>query len=171
MPAFAWQTRDEGAPIESDLTAVVNRKWLIANGRALEPMRDAARPSDVWEAFAGPVGEIVHDVIARQRHDPARRALEGGEREWEFQDQDQPGFTGSFSVLRKQLLVRSLLAEPALVKHEDLVGVLDRAEPVRDDDCGPAGKQAVEGLADHQLRLGVDARCSLVEYEELWIVR
>ena len=36
MLGFAWQTRDEGAPIESDLTAVVNRKWLIANGRRPE---------------------------------------------------------------------------------------------------------------------------------------
>ncbi len=50
MLAFAWQTRDEGAPIESDLTALVNRKWLIANGRALEPMRNAALPSDVRKA-------------------------------------------------------------------------------------------------------------------------
>ena len=38
------------------------------------------------------------------------------------------------AVRGEELLVRAALAHDALVEHEDLLGVLDRREAVRDDD-------------------------------------
>jgi len=37
------------------------------------------------------------------------------------------------SALREKLLMRALFAQAPFVKHENAVGVLDRAQPVRDD--------------------------------------
>jgi hypothetical protein len=42
-------------------------------------------------------------------------------------------------TLREQLLMRTLFAKPAFVKHEDAVGVLNRTQPVRDNQRGAPG--------------------------------
>ena len=41
------------------------------------------------------------------------------------------------STLRKQFLVSTLFAQPAFVKYQDPVGVLNRAQAMRDDQRGP----------------------------------
>ena len=53
-----------------------------------------------------------------------------------------------------------------LWKHQDLVHVLDRREPVRDRDRRAARHQHLQRVADQQLRLGVDARGGLVEDQD-----
>ncbi len=73
--------------------------------------------------------------------------------------------------MAEQLLVRALLAQFAFVENENAVGVLDGAEPVRDDQGGAAFEQAVERLADQDFGLGVHARCRFVENQEPRIVR
>ncbi len=61
------------------------------------------------------------------------------------------------TALRQQFLVRSLLAEAALVENENAVRVLYRTQTMRDYEGGAAGKQAVEGFADLEFGLGVQA--------------
>src|SRR6267142_2009389 len=67
--------------------------------------------------------------------------------------------------------MRALFAEAAFVEDEDTIGVLDGAEAMRDDQRGAAAEQAVEGIADLQLGLGVHAGGGFVEDKEARIVR
>ena len=62
--------------------------------------------------------------------------------------------------------MRARLAQLPLVQDEDLVHVLDRREAVRDGDRRAARHQDVQGVADQDLGLGVDARRRLVEDED-----
>src|SRR6267142_2212856 len=75
------------------------------------------------------------------------------------------------AALGEEFLVRALLAEAALVEDENTVGMLNGAEPMRDDQRGAAAEQAIEGIADLQLGLCVHARSSFVKDEEARIVR
>src|SRR6266403_1285639 len=70
------------------------------------------------------------------------------------------------SALGEEFLVRALFAEAPLVEDEDAVGMLNGAKAMRDDQRGAAAEQAVEGIADLQLGLGVHAGSSFVEDEE-----
>src|SRR5712664_421203 len=67
--------------------------------------------------------------------------------------------------------MRALFAEAAFVEDEDTIGVLDGAEAMRDDQRGAAAEQAVEGIADLQLGLGVHAGGGFVEDKGARIVR
>src|SRR5438309_2511747 len=67
--------------------------------------------------------------------------------------------------------MRALLPQPALVEHENAIGVLNGAEPMRNNQRGTATEQAVQGVADLQLGFGVHARSSFIKDEEAWIVR
>src|SRR5580693_2739589 len=71
----------------------------------------------------------------------------------------------------KQFLVRTLFAQAAFVEDQNAVGVLDRAQAMRNHHGGAAGKQTVERFADHQLRFRVDAGSGFVEDQELRIMR
>jgi hypothetical protein len=75
------------------------------------------------------------------------------------------------AALGEEFLVRALFAEAAFVEDEDTVGVLNGAEAMRDDERGSAAEQAVEGVADLQLSLGIDAGGGFVQDEEARIVR
>ena len=65
----------------------------------------------------------------------------------------------------EQLLMRALLAELALVQHEDEVHVLDGRQPVRDGEHGATGHHDVQRVLDERLGRGVDARRRLVEQQ------
>ena len=52
------------------------------------------------------------------------------------------------SAFGEQLLVRALFTQSAFVENENAVGVLNGAEPVRDDQSGAALEQTVERLAN-----------------------
>src|SRR5262249_26487891 len=58
---------------------------------------------------------------------------------------------------REQFLMVAHLAYLAFVKHDDLVDALDGGEAVRDDERGALGHEAVDGLLDQLLGLGVYA--------------
>ena len=57
----------------------------------------------------------------------------------------------------------SLLSQPALVEHQDPVGLLDRRQPVGDDQAGAVGQKSVESQLDPLLGLGVHRRRRLVQ--------
>ena len=67
--------------------------------------------------------------------------------------------------------MRTLLAQFALVENENAVGVLNGAQPVRDDERGAALEQTVERFANQNLGLGVHARRRFVKNQEPGIVR
>ena len=69
-------------------------------------------------------------------------------------------------VAGHQLLVRAALDDAALVHHHDLVGERDGAGPVGDDEGGAPVGDLLQGAADLELRLHVDARGGVVEDED-----
>src|SRR4051812_9953415 len=56
-----------------------------------------------------------------------------------------------------------------MLDDDDQVGMSDRAEAVRDDECRSAFEQLGEGLLDQLLALGVEAAGGFVEDEDLWV--
>ena len=62
--------------------------------------------------------------------------------------------------------MRALLDDPAVLEHDDQVGVADRREPVRDDERGAAGEETTERPLDLALGADVDRRGGLVEDQD-----
>src|SRR5262249_6238873 len=73
---------------------------------------------------------------------------------------------GVKTVDLEQLVVRALFVDEVVVEDDDLVGVLDRREAVRDRDGRAALHQVLEGVHDDLLRLRVERRRGLVEDED-----
>jgi hypothetical protein len=68
--------------------------------------------------------------------------------------------------LGDELVVGAALDDPALVKHEDLVGGLDGGQPVGDDEQGLVGGQRRQRLLDGFVVDRVKRRSRLVEQHE-----
>ena len=58
------------------------------------------------------------------------------------------------------------LHHPAALQHHDPVGVDHARQPVRDDQRGAPFHELSQGLVDHRLALGVDARQRLVQHQD-----
>ena len=71
---------------------------------------------------------------------------------------------------REEIAVRPLLAQLALVQHEDAIRVLDGREAVGDHHRGAAAEELRERVLDQPLGLRIDARGRLVENEDGRIV-
>ena len=65
-----------------------------------------------------------------------------------------------------ELVVRSVLDDPAVVEHDDEVGAADRREPVGDDERRSPGEQPAQAALDPPLGADVDRRRRLVEDED-----
>jgi hypothetical protein len=70
-------------------------------------------------------------------------------------------------ALGDQLVVRALLNDRALLHNGDDVSMTHGREAVGDDQGGSAHHEAVEGVLDNALRLGVKRRSGLVLREKL----
>src|SRR5450755_1264476 len=66
----------------------------------------------------------------------------------------------------EQLVVRSLLHDPAVLDHDDPPGVADRREPVGDHDRGAPGDEPAQTLLNQRLGVDVDVGGGLVEHED-----
>src|SRR5438105_11669739 len=66
----------------------------------------------------------------------------------------------------EQLFVRSLLDDPAVLEHDDQIGVADRRQAVRDHESGPAVQQPAQGALDLLLGADVDRARRLVEDQD-----
>lgn len=73
------------------------------------------------------------------------------------------------SLQRDQLSVRPTLHHLAFFNHVDDIGLLDRAQSMRDRDSCSALCRHVQRVLDHFLRLRVEGRGRLVEQEDLWV--
>src|ERR1700694_363454 len=69
----------------------------------------------------------------------------------------------------EQLVVRPLLDDPAVLQHDDQVGIPNRRQPVRDDEGRSTGEQEPQRPLDLALGADVDRRSGLVEDEETGI--
>jgi len=70
------------------------------------------------------------------------------------------------AVASDQLGVSAALDNPALIEHQDAVGADDARQPVRQDQGRAALREAIDGLLDHRLVLGIDRRQGLVEDQD-----
>src|SRR5437762_1959828 len=68
-------------------------------------------------------------------------------------------------TLGDKFLVVANFSDAALVQDDDLVGVFDGAEPVRDDHAGASGKHPAQVIHDVALRRGIKRAGGLVEEE------
>lgn len=64
-----------------------------------------------------------------------------------------------------QAVMGSPLDDPAIFDDQDLIGALDRTEPMRDDEAGSAFHQFEHRLLDVPFGPGIHAACSLVQDE------
>src|SRR4051794_18978619 len=69
------------------------------------------------------------------------------------------------AAMREQFLMRSGLAQLALVEDEYAVHVLDRRQPVCNRDCRAPPHHDTHRVTDQQLGFRIDARRRLVEHE------
>ena len=67
------------------------------------------------------------------------------------------------ALLGDQLVVAAALDDAAVLKDDDDIGVLDRGEPVGDDEDRPPAHQRVHTLLDNGLGTGVDGGGGLIE--------
>ena len=74
------------------------------------------------------------------------------------------------AIHREKLLVTTTLADLSPVHHQNLIRVLDSRKAVGNDKRGAIGHQALHGLLDQELGLGIYARCGLVQHEDSRIV-
>src|SRR5215469_1588532 len=75
------------------------------------------------------------------------------------------------AAMRQQLLVVADLAHLAFVHGDDLVGALNRGEPVRDDHRGSAFHHVGKSVAYPQLGVGIDAGRGFIQDQDLRIMR
>src|SRR5213594_3139241 len=67
--------------------------------------------------------------------------------------------------------MRAALDNLAVTQDEDLVGVTNRAESMRDDEAGAVGHQSLQGFLDQPLGGGIDAGGCFVEQENRGILQ
>ncbi|KAJ0160181.1 hypothetical protein CTA2_8415 [Colletotrichum tanaceti] len=83
----------------------------------------------------------------------------------------QPGHAGKGAVLAgHQVIVGTLLDDPAGVHDDDVVGVADGRQPVGDGDDGAVlGRRLLDGALDALLAGRVERRGGLVQHEDLGV--
>src|SRR5437660_8203873 len=67
------------------------------------------------------------------------------------------------TVRDEQVVMTAALDDPAFGQHQDEIRMLDRREPVRDDEDGAVRHQPVDGLLHQPLRFGIQRARRLVE--------
>ena len=66
----------------------------------------------------------------------------------------------------QQFRMGSDLGQSALVEHQNLIGMLDRGETVRDDQGGPVRYEVGQGILHQTLGLIVERRCGLIQNQD-----
>src|SRR6266852_2045803 len=119
---------------------MARRTGLVeSSGRTTSDREDIHTPVPLWATLASDRG-------TRDGLDPVQLGIDAAE--------------------RQELVVLALLREAAVLENDDLVRVADRAQPVSDGDDGATLHQAVEGLQDELLGLGIQRGGRLVENED-----
>src|SRR5207249_10319088 len=67
---------------------------------------------------------------------------------------------------REQLVVRAALDDLAVLEHQDLIGALNRRQPMGDDERRPAAAERPQTVLNHRLAFAVQARSGLVENQD-----
>src|ERR1700682_335894 len=74
-------------------------------------------------------------------------------------------------ALGEQFLMRALLAQPALVKYEDAIRMLNGAETMGDHERGSSREQTVQRFANEELCFGVHAGSGFIENQKTRVMR
>ena len=69
------------------------------------------------------------------------------------------------SLQMQQFLMRAGFPDTPTMKNYDAVGVLNRGEPVGDDDRGPACQEFFQRVPYQQFRFRVDARGRFIQHQ------
>ena len=168
-PARAARAARGRAPAAPAASAIGSRRQQDARLRPAEPRRGsrAAAAAADGQQHAGSEQRRTRQARALTASPPAAHAAARRSRRrtacGRAARRCRPGASSS--------RVRPLLAQLALVQHEDAVGVLDRREPVRDHERRAAREELLERVLDQPLGLRVDARGRLVEDEDGRVVR
>lgn len=72
--------------------------------------------------------------------------------------------------IRDETLMRPLLNGSPILKHNDMVRLLDSREAVGDGDCCAVPRDLIEGSLDHILALDIDCTGSFVEDNNSWLL-
>ena len=72
-------------------------------------------------------------------------------------------------MLSIELVVAAGLGDRTVVKHEDPVGVADRAQPVGDHERGPAPQKLIEALLDQPFAFTIEVAGRFIEDEYLGV--
>ena len=81
------------------------------------------------------------------------------------------GQTRIKALLPDELVVRATFDDPAIFQHENLIGVANGAEPVRDNEGCAADHEPRERLLNEALGGGIHAGGSLVEDQDRRILK
>ena len=81
----------------------------------------------------------------------------------------RPGLLGKrlcvVAVVGDQLVVGSLLDDPAGFKDDDPIAAADRRDLVRDDHARAAGKMTVQSPLDSRLGFGIQGACAIIQQQ------
>ena len=75
------------------------------------------------------------------------------------------------SALFDQFLVRAQFPDPAIMKNQNPVSLLDGLQPMSNQDRCPSGRNGAECILDYQFGLGVDAGCGFIRDQNFKISR
>jgi hypothetical protein len=82
----------------------------------------------------------------------------------------QPMKASVDSVSQEELLMMSRFSNLTFVKHEDLIAVLDGAEPMGNDDCCSTAKEFSKRLLKQHFSVRIDVSGRFIENEDRWIM-
>src|SRR5579875_3192620 len=104
--------------------------------------------------------QSIHALIVKQKGD-IRRYLHLGEKLVLCGYQ-----TVVIASMRHELRMCPTFDDPAPVKHQNLMGIANRREPVRDDKRRPPFQQYVKPFLNQVFGIGINTRRRLIEYQD-----
>src|SRR5258708_2422968 len=69
----------------------------------------------------------------------------------------------------QKLRDRTALDDFSSIEHDHFIGVLNRADPMGDDQYGSAASELLKGILDDCFRDEIERICRLIENQNLWI--
>src|SRR5271166_6633032 len=72
-------------------------------------------------------------------------------------------------IRRQELSYCPALDYSSRIENDNLVGMLNSADPMSDDQYGPIFAERLEGILNHSFRDEIERVCSLIQNEDLWV--
>src|SRR3954471_4690240 len=157
--AAALMTRYRTTSCVSTSVFLSRMPWSIACWTTTSPATGAAAPATATMDSRTP-RVVCPRRYRASRESPTRCLRSLGGKDF------LPEEARERAVARQQLVRVAVLEDHAVVEHDRAVGDLDRREALRRDQDCPAGERRAQVLDQVALRLGVDRRHRVVEYDD-----